>query len=117
MTLQILLKPGVILTGAHFEEPIARIVAILAATCPPTSDGILWITSGRDGHHMPNSFHYRDAALDFRIHNIAGVTEPYKQDPKVLEWVREARALLGPNYDLVIEVDHLHVERDTHGSV
>jgi len=62
------------------------------------------ITSGNDGRHSNDSFHYRNQALDFR-----------KSDwPKqhVLHIVDLIKNNLGPGYDCVLELTHLHVEYD-----
>lgn len=62
------------------------------------------ITSGTDGTHMKGSKHYSGNALDVRTSNI----------PK--DWLKvyidRVKNRLGPDYDLVLEVDHLHVEYD-----
>jgi len=64
------------------------------------------ITSGLEGSHSNESFHYQARALDFRIRNWPG-------DISIrAEIVKDIRAKLGPAYDVVIEGDHLHVEYD-----
>lgn len=58
------------------------------------------ITSGNDGMHMADSCHYRNKALDFRIHHW----------PDVKEMAVRIQGHLGSRYDVVVEDDHLHVE-------
>lgn len=55
--------------------------------------------------HMAGSRHYSGDALDLRIweSNAAGVTVTIAD---------ELRYFLGPDYDVVIESDHIHVEYD-----
>lgn len=65
---------------------------------------LLTVTSGRDGTHSAQSLHYLGLAEDYRTRDIPSST--------LQAMVSEARAALGPNYDLVIESDHLHVEYD-----
>ena len=62
----------------------------------------LWVTSTDDGKHMFKSKHYDKPcnASDIRIWNILEM------------WVREMKAALGDDYDVVFEGDHFHIEWD-----
>lgn len=63
----------------------------------------LWITSIADGKHKIDSKHYDKPysnAIDYRIWNVLN------------SLVREIKKELGPDYDVVLEKDHLHVEYD-----
>lgn len=62
------------------------------------------ITSALDGAHMPGSRHYYGLALDFRTRDVP--------DAVLAGVVEELRERLGPQYDVVREADHLHVEFD-----
>lgn len=62
------------------------------------------VTSGRDGQHMEGSKHYEGKAIDFRtfhlhLHELDAV-------------VKAAKNALGKDFDVVVEGDHLHVEKD-----
>jgi len=66
------------------------------------------ITSGADGKHSRASKHYAKnnfsgmvEALDFRTWHV-----------KAEEVAQEARDKLGPDYDVVVEATHLHIEYD-----
>ena len=59
------------------------------------------ITSTWEGTHIPWSMHYRKRALDFR--------PPKKPMPQVLA---ELKGALGPDYDVLYEGDHIHIEFD-----
>jgi hypothetical protein len=66
-------------------------------------------TSGNDSKHMADSKHYRDEALDFRTHHLAGVEKA--------NFAREVRRRLGTDYDVMLEGlgtsnEHLHCEYD-----
>lgn len=62
------------------------------------------ITSGIDGKHSQNSLHYVGRAFDFRTRSI---------HPDTLKnIVQELKARLGPDYDVIDEGTHLHVEWD-----
>ena len=68
------------------------------------------ITSAEDGTHRADSRHYTGDALDFRRWDTdakgPGVTAQVAAD---------MRAFLGADYDVVVEVDHIHVEYDPKG--
>lgn len=66
-----------------------------------------WITSARDGKHKKDSLHYVGFALDFRTKDIQPNALPDFED--------EVKRALGPQFDVVLEVDHLHVEWDVKG--
>lgn len=59
----------------------------------------LTVTSVMDGKHMIGSLHYVGCAFDF-VHPLMG--ESYK--------VEALRHALGPQFDVVVESDHIHVE-------
>ena len=63
------------------------------------------VTSGRDGKHGKNSKHYTDEALDFRIWNLGG-------EENIMLVVDALKDLLGDDYDVVLEPDHIHAEYD-----
>lgn len=68
------------------------------------------ITSTWEGTHCNHSCHYRKQALDFRL----------LQSGKFQYWWSETkyerlRKLLGKDFDIVVESDHLHVEYDPKG--
>jgi hypothetical protein len=60
------------------------------------------ITSGIEGKHSFGSFHYAGAAMDFRTNHV-----PAEKLPGL---VQKITAALGPDFDVLREVDHLHVE-------
>lgn len=61
-------------------------------------DADLKITSIRDGTHMPGSLHPHGQAFD-----ISKSTEVSRE---------MIAAVLGPNFDVVEEIDHIHIEYD-----
>lgn len=62
------------------------------------------ITSLCDGRHSKNSLHYFGNAFDIRTRHLS---EEEKQDVVVL-----LAKMLGKDYDVVLESDHIHVEFD-----
>jgi len=64
-----------------------------------------WITSCKDSTHRAGSLHYVGLALDFRINNI-----PTASSNPLPEIVKDIAAHLGPQYDVVLESDHIHIE-------
>ena len=61
------------------------------------------ITSANDGKHGPNTLHHKGLALDIRTWALNG------REPEVVAEMQEA---LGPEYDVVLEKDHIHLEYD-----
>lgn len=83
------------------------LVIAAAAINAATLLGAKWdvvITSGNDGKHMKGSKHYSNNALDLRTWNI-----PNRDLPLFVKALAER---LGPDYDVVLEDDHIHVEFD-----
>ena len=62
------------------------------------------LTSGNDATHRLKSKHYDDAGWDWRTHNLPRAT--------VDLIVRDLKRVLGTDYDIVLEKDHLHAEHD-----
>lgn len=62
------------------------------------------ITSILDGNHKDGSKHYTGDAFDQRKH----IYTPQQQK----ELLKELRAELGPDYDVVEEATHFHIEYD-----
>ena len=94
------LKEGASLEGVSWRMWTA---AIKAEPLWRKRGAELVITSGSDGKHGQNSLHYKGLALDFRIWNLGGAES---------DVLPELKAALGPEYDVVLEGDHFHVEYD-----
>ena len=62
------------------------------------------ITGALEGSHSRSSKHYVGLALDFRSRNI-----PPGEQPKLRDKIA---ALLGPDFDVILEPDHFHIEYD-----
>lgn len=58
------------------------------------------ITSGKDGVHGNNSLHYQGKAVDLRIWNVLQSLVGYLQSE------------LGPDFEVILEKDHIHIEYD-----
>lgn len=66
------------------------------------------VTSIVDGRHSANSLHYRDGkgrAVDFRTRHL-----PDQETKEAI--TRAISDALGPEFDVVLESDHVHVEYD-----
>lgn len=117
-------KSDVRLTLAHFDAVMVELFRALLHTAPPLVQDTVVVTSGSDGAHKPGSFHYVSRALDVRFLggdragaivaptgvDAAGAWDMQKQLAQ--EWAARLRQVLGPDYDVVVESDHIHVERD-----
>jgi len=102
---RILLKNEVHLNGAHLLPEMVAIITALRATAPPTTDNAVWITSANDGTHMKGSLHYKNRAFDVRILNLTNADT-------ATSWVEDMKLVLGIEYDVVLEHNHIHVEFD-----
>ena len=61
------------------------------------------VTSGMDGAHSLDSGHYYGRALDFRSSDI-----PFTIRANL---VAAAQEILGPKYFVLLESDHIHIQR------
>lgn len=104
-------KDHVVIYAGHFEPEITRILDVVRATAPMLGHGIVWVTSANDStKHVDTSLHYRNRAFDFRIYNIIG-----HRAVEARLWAERIQATLGRNYDVILALDHIHVEYDPKG--
>ena len=99
----ILLKPGVRITGMRPEILLA---AVAAMEVYKAAGHDLTITACVDGKHTTGSLHYAGAAVDLRSRDL------HPED--VQKVIARLKACLGDDFDVVLEVDHLHVEFQPH---
>lgn len=87
---------GLDLSGLH--EKIWHAIKVI---CQVWGNEDVVITSTWEGTHLPWSKHYRKEAIDVRL-------------PKfyVTDKIKELRTELSPDFDVVAERDHVHVEFD-----
>jgi hypothetical protein len=94
------LKPGVRITGIRPETVVAMLVA--ESIWFEATGKQLVVTSCTDGKHSATSLHYSGAAFDCRTLGL---------DPPVLKTLRGLLSkALGVDYDVVLELDHIHIE-------
>ena len=99
----IYLKQGVKL--ARLTPQILLAVAV-ADQVYSQFDTPLVITSANDGRHMYGSYHYQGKAIDCRTRNLPS------RETDAIAIAAELRGRLGPDYDIVVERDHIHIEYD-----
>lgn len=100
------LKPGVKfhVWAAPTLHPIWGIVLpIIDRVFAESGHSPCTITSAFDGTHQPGSLHYVGRALDFRRWDI---------ETSATLVCADLRKELGPDFDVVLESDHIHVEFD-----
>ena len=68
----------------------------------------LWITSVAEGRHSSKSLHYHGRAFDVRLPTI----EPFERAEAMLA---DCCQYLGPDFDVVAESNHWHIEWDPKG--
>lgn len=95
----LILKEGVSLVGMRPEmlvglQVIHSIYEQMGADCV--------VTSALDGKHSRTSLHYVGQALDFRTRDLIESDKAYL--------LGTAKSSLGPEFDVVLEKTHLHVE-------
>lgn len=100
------LKTSVKLTGL---QPQMVLAALIADSLYERSSLLLRITSANDSTHKPGSKHYDGLALD-----LGTKLEDGSQYTNILKvnLASELRLALGPEYDVVVEANHLHIEFD-----
>jgi len=72
------------------------------------------ITSLNDSTHMAGSKHYEGNGVDFRIRHLDGDDSEIKSDDLSMAKliISDCKYCLGPDYDVVLESDHIHMEYD-----
>lgn len=101
-------------------EMIAGMFA-LARVAPVLQDGVMMVTSVIEGEHGQStggdSQHYGSCAFDARYkgRRPGGVDAP-DQLHAAHAWVRRARKVMGPGWQVMVHGNHLHAELDWHPS-
>jgi len=95
------LKPGVRLLGLAPQLVLALHAAAGVYEVTGKAKEMV-VTSCSDGKHSPTSLHYVGHAVDLRTSNL-----PPERVQKVTNRLRE---VLGDEFDVVLEADHIHVE-------
>jgi hypothetical protein len=93
------LKPGVRITGLRPEILLA---AVAAERVYEEAGHDFTITACVDGKHMAGSLHYTGAAIDVRTRDI-----PLADVQKLIARIK---ACLADDFDVLLEVDHIHIE-------
>lgn len=103
-------KEHVRVYAGHFEPEVTRMFEVARETAPMLERGIVWITSANDSAHVIGSLHFHNKAIDIRIKNIVG-----HMWTEAREWAERIQAELGPDYDVILAIDHIHIEHDPKG--
>jgi len=98
-----ILKEGVRIHGVQPEITVAMMIvdSIYLANHSDAYPGGVTITSIADGTHTDNSLHYSGCAFDCRIWFLSSA--------QVAEVAEDIRSQLGEDFDVRVEVDHIHV--------
>ena len=104
------LKPGVSLLGL---TPQAAVGMAVAESVFARHGYEAIITSGSEGVHKAKSKHYIGNAFDLRVRNF-GPSIPDPPHSTVQTLVQRLQEAL-PGFDVILEVDHVHVEWDPVG--
>lgn len=106
------IKGGAMISARHFDPPMIPIWVALLETAPPTTDDTVWITSGSDSHTQ--GLHPQCRALDVRVYNLVAKDRGERSEI-ASAWREKLMKRLGPNYDVLLEDDHIHIEYDPKG--
>ncbi len=117
-------KGGVCITDACLDACMVELLRVAVRTAPPLGHSILVVTSANDSKHRAGSLHYVGRALDIRYTGARkggivfpeGYTLQQVQDSQMhaaREWAGRMRQQLPAGYDIVVEGNHIHAERDT----
>lgn len=100
-----MIKPGVDLR--NLEPQMAVAYTIACAVYLTLAKSVCVITSAFDSVHGVNTLHQRDGkcrALDLRTNTF---------HPELVAMLHQSlKEALGPQFDIVLEKDHLHIEFD-----
>ena len=103
-----LLKPGVRLKCLRRE--IRRALNVIEEVYINIAGHESIITSTDEGTHSPGSLHYAGQAVDIAL---PGAHNMYvRSTASVNVVVKKLKEMLGKDYDVVLEKDHIHVEYD-----
>lgn len=94
------IKPGVELLGLSPQATIALMAAVGAYADIAGAPVVL--TSACDGQHSSASLHYVGHAVDLRTRDLA--------EGQADEIAVALGSRLGPQFDVVNEADHIHIE-------
>ena len=96
--MEVLLKLGINLNDVyHLDRRIWQALRLIDPIWPDTHP--LIITSTTDGNHVTGSRHYYREAIDIR-----------KMTFMTKAWIQDAITRLGPDYLLLDEGDHIHLQ-------
>jgi hypothetical protein len=104
MSTPVSMKPGASITGVSPEMAFGMVIisGVFQSRGVPCV-----ITAGTDGKHGVGSLHYIGSAVDIRL--PSRFTSTIESDGAMR---RDLELALGEEWDVVLEVDHLHVEWD-----
>lgn len=108
---------GAFVYARHFDDVMAPAWRALLDTSPRTVGDVVVVTGGAERHR--GGCHPNGRALDVRI-GSAGATLPgtvvaragRTWEEEVARWAERLRRALGPDFQAVVEADHLHLEHD-----
>lgn len=88
----------------NYSPFIERAMTIADAILMALDNKEIVVTSILDGVHSNRSLHYKGLAFDMRTH----IYTQYE----ISKLMGNLKWMLGANYDVVLEKDHIHIEYD-----
>jgi hypothetical protein len=96
--MSMLIKAGVDIS--RLKPPIRKKLSKVHALYEALGEHMI-ITCAYDGNHLAGSFHYAHLAIDLAY--------PLKMSNSFRD---DLKAVFGPDYDIVFEQNHIHIEYD-----
>ena len=117
-------KGDVRLTEACLDPCMTELLRVAMRTAPELGQDTLVVTSANDSGHKAHSMHYVGRALDIRYtgKRMGGIALPgvvlhaarmEQQRQAARMWAGRMRQQLPEGYDVVVEGNHIHAERDS----
>ena len=97
-------------TGVSLQPEIINTFPIIDKLCAEYNVEAI-ITSGVEGRHKSGSKHYDGMAIDLRSRHFEGGSMGFE----CASFCDALRNILGPDYDVVQEDNHIHLEYDPKG--
>ncbi|MFW5831267.1 MAG: hypothetical protein ACOCVA_03390 [Prolixibacteraceae bacterium] len=88
----------------EFSREIEKAMDVADALSKAIAKKEMVVTAGFDGSHMQGSKHYEGNAFDMRSR--------FYTDSELRTLLDNLRENLGPHYDVIDEVSHIHIEYD-----
>ncbi len=103
---RVIIKRGVSFSSRDLHPQIRWSVGKVSAVTLEFTGRLAIITSAREGKHGRDSLHYEGRAIDYRTNDL--------RRHALVDYRDRVAAELGPDFDVVLELDDEHDRRNEH---